>query len=410
MKNWRNLSRFIAIWALCFSYPTLVHSAVERGDEQDVMIRSWLSSDNTTTPTSINEVVFMYIEVATSRWFTAGTQISNINVPNLIIPQGDLAATNFNRRKGGESWSHQRWQIPIYPHKSGRYTIPAVDVKVQFSAQNGEDVRTTFRTRPLYFTAQMPVADFAQNQSTLVASRADLKQVWRQSDDTLSVGDSITRTVYLHADNSLAMLLPTLLPTPWTDSADYYDKPIFLNDSRVRTHYLSERQEERNYVIQKGGPLTLAPIEITFWNTDTQKLEHLYLEGATFQVRHTFSSWIKAYWVYVIAIVLVGGLAAAGVRGVRDYYRTHPLPPLIAFVLSLKRKQWSLARKLIYQRLRHKTDLVELKRLSSDPQWQNMSAHIQSNMVFSRLRACLCWRRLSNNQSQKPEHKHVVRK
>ncbi|MDR9829572.1 BatD family protein [Vibrio sp. FNV 38] len=388
---------------LCFQGAFASEKSTSDTLNEQVSLTSWLSSSNDSTTVSVNEPIYLYIEVATSRWFTAGTQIGDIEVPNLIAPQRDLSATNFNRRKNGNSWSHQRWQIPVYAYKSGQYTIPPIDVAVQFNAPNGQDVNVQFATQPLHFTAQLPSAQLTGQRPSVVSSKASLVQSWGFSNDqhALRVGDSITRKVELQAQNSLAMLLPTLLPSPLDNGAKNYDKPVVLDDHRVRTSYQAKRQEERTYIIQDGGALSLPPIDILWWNTKTQKIEHLSVPGTELQVRHTFTSWWKAYWIYVAALALAGVAFERGCRYWRHYWSNHPTPLIISFLSAIKEQRWAQSRTLIYALLRRNTELVELKNLSSDRQWQRMSSQLQTDEKNSRAVALYCWLQISNKYLRK---------
>ncbi|MCV5803009.1 BatD family protein, partial [Escherichia coli] len=83
---------------------------------------------------SVNEQVILTIEVATPRWFTGGTRIGNIEIPNVIAKQRNQLATNFTEQKEGQTWSRQRWEVTLYPQASGDFVIPPVAVGVQVSA------------------------------------------------------------------------------------------------------------------------------------------------------------------------------------------------------------------------------------------------------------------------------------
>ncbi len=100
---------------------------------------------------SVNEQVILYIEVATPRWFTGGTRIGSVEIPNVIAKQRNQLATNYTERKGGQTWSRQRWEITLYPQASGQFVIPPVAVGVQVSAPDGSKVAGTLYTQPIKF-------------------------------------------------------------------------------------------------------------------------------------------------------------------------------------------------------------------------------------------------------------------
>ncbi|MDO6575027.1 hypothetical protein, partial [Staphylococcus pasteuri_A] len=91
-------------------------------------VRSWVALGDSDEPSdkvlnvAVKQQAVLYIEVATTRWFTGGTRIGNIDVPNLIAKQRNLLATNYTERRNGETWSRQRWELTLYPQASGEYT------------------------------------------------------------------------------------------------------------------------------------------------------------------------------------------------------------------------------------------------------------------------------------------------
>ena len=61
------------------------------------------------------------VTVATPRWFTAGTRIKLPEVPGLILMQNQDFAANATERRGGESWTVQRWSWMSSRHGRGHY-------------------------------------------------------------------------------------------------------------------------------------------------------------------------------------------------------------------------------------------------------------------------------------------------
>ncbi|MEZ9417534.1 hypothetical protein AB4189_25760, partial [Vibrio sp. 10N.286.49.E1] len=89
--------------------------------------------------------------VATPRWFTGGTRIGGIEIPNVIAKQRNQLATNYTERVGSITWSRQRWEVTLYPMTSGEFVIPTLPVRVQVSAPDGSNVGGTLYTQPIKF-------------------------------------------------------------------------------------------------------------------------------------------------------------------------------------------------------------------------------------------------------------------
>ena len=73
------------------------------------------------------------VTVATPRWFTAGTRIKLPEVPGLILMQNQDFAANATERRGGESWTVQRWSLDVFATRAGAITIPPLQVSVAVS-------------------------------------------------------------------------------------------------------------------------------------------------------------------------------------------------------------------------------------------------------------------------------------
>ena len=125
----------------------------------------------------------------------------------------------------------QRWEITLYPQKSGDYVIPRLPVRVQVSADDGEKVSGTLYTQPIKFKTQLPSGLLTDDTPWFSATSVDVKQQWQQSNENLKVGDAITRTVTIKAQDSLSVLLPNLLENESTAQYQAYPQPHKLDDT-----------------------------------------------------------------------------------------------------------------------------------------------------------------------------------
>ncbi|KAJ8738494.1 BatD family protein [Aeromonas veronii] len=117
------------------------------------------------------------------------------------------------------------------------------------------------------------------------------------ADGELRVGDAITRTVTASGQDTLSVLIPPLIifrlqamaGTGLSDASPTERYP-------GGREYLSTREDQTTYIVQRGGELTLPALELAWWNSQTGQLQTLTLPGQTLQVRHTPASWLAAYW------------------------------------------------------------------------------------------------------------------
>lgn len=372
--------------------------------EKQIEISSWLDIDSKQQKTAvINQQVIMYIEVATPRWFTGGTDIKPFSIDNLVIPPRNMLATNFTENIQGVTWSRQRWEVRLFPQISGKYVIPPIAVQVQISAEHNdgktENVRGVLFTQPLAFSAQNPSGFIDREKGWVTATKVALSQQWLQSSEETKAGDSVTRIITINASNTLAMLIPDLLKTQ-TDYNLYhsYPDPPQLKDSQVRGDYQSRRIEQEVYLLQSGGDVVFPELNLQWWNSDSGKLEQLTLEGKTIKVKHTLSSLLRTYWrLIALATGLVLLLILVLFR-TKVYYKTHPLPDTIIFNRALRDKAWPKARTLIYKKLYKENNQLQLGTYSDDKPWLENSVLVQSSST-TRLSLNIVWKTLKRNRT-----------
>ncbi|MCR9702310.1 BatD family protein, partial [Vibrio vulnificus] len=211
------MAMFLTLSSLVLSATTCAQDIEDLQRSNHVELLAWVgqppkAQETKTLPVfSVNEQVILTIEVATPRWFTAGTRIGHVEIPNVIAKQRNPLATNYTERKDGHTWSRQRWEITLYPQASGRFVVPPIAVSVQVSAPNGENVSGTLYTAPISFDASMPSGLIQPQSAWFSASDVEVEQQWQTSSEPLKVGDAITRTITIRAKDSLSVLLPKLL-------------------------------------------------------------------------------------------------------------------------------------------------------------------------------------------------------
>lgn len=384
----RNLLAVTAV----FIVSTLSHSVMaddlnDLYKEGNVELIAWVGEQPSTSTKSepkkdlpvfsVNEQVVLTIEVATPRWFTGGTRIGNVEVADVIAKQRNTLATNYTARKNGETWSRQRWEITLYPQKSGDYVIPRLPVRVQVSGDDGEKVSGTLYTQPIKFKTQLPSGLLTDDTPWFSATSVDVEQQWQQSNENLKVGDAITRTVTIKAKDSLSVLLPDLLESESTAQYQAYPQPHKLDDTQERGDYRSERIEESVYVIQQGGDFTLPELTFQWWNTKDKQLETVVLESASFSAKHTLKSFVKAYSTAMIVVALFLAILVMIVLTVRRYYQTHPTPRWLAFRRVVKAGNWPKIRGFVYRELRDNSSLLELNKCADTEDWSDVNSAFQ---------------------------------
>ncbi|MCL9776229.1 BatD family protein [Vibrio methylphosphonaticus] len=402
-------SNFILV--LLATVAMLPHSVLanEKGGSkiQTVKMSAWLGQKENSNRKNVsknheftvNEQIILTIEVATPRWFTGGTRISRIDVPNLIAKQRNPLAINSTERINGVTWSKQRWEVTLYPQTSGTFVIPPVAIQTQVSTPNVRSVSRTLYTQPMSFDVSMPTGKLSEQQSWLSASDMSLTQQWEMSSDELKAGASITRTVTLNADDTLSILIPSLIPQEATHAYQVYRQPDRLSDSHERGAYNAQRTEQHTYVLQRGGNFTLPDIDVVWWNSNKKTLETVTLEGKTISVGHTFSSFVAQYqrWLVGVAILLITLIAGS----VLLYRRVQQQGFSDGFHLlfALKNKNFSRLRLLTYRKLKMSQGQVALSTASNSADWKEQARQWQTGEESTSL-LMQVWRKVSLKQGE----------
>ncbi|WP_440876518.1 hypothetical protein [Thalassotalea sp. PLHSN55] len=328
----------------------------------DVTLTAWigLEPQEAMQSYSVKEQVILTLEVATPRRFSEGTRISLVDVPNVLIKQRNQMAMNYTERVKNTTWSIQRWELVMYPLASGKITLPEFPVHAQVIDKNGKPLDVTLFTKPLSFNAHLPSGQLTEGKKWLAAKSLAVEQEWQFSSEKLKVGDAVTRTITMDASDAISVLLPELMTEKIDDNYQRYNKPVRFIDSANRGEYKAKKTEESVYILQEGGSVTLPELSISFWNTESETLETITLEGQTLAVAHTFSSLVKTYWQQAVVIFLTIAGILASIYAIKRYYKTRPLPPIIILLATLKSKKWNVARTLLYRHNRMVTGSMQL--------------------------------------------------
>lgn len=110
-RHWlrRCVATAILLWV---GVPPVMTQAAEATEATQVTLKSWLKDQGEENrPYAVNQQITLYLELATNRWFTAGTRIGQFELPGVMVKQRSELATNFTQRQNGETWSHQRLSL-----------------------------------------------------------------------------------------------------------------------------------------------------------------------------------------------------------------------------------------------------------------------------------------------------------
>ena len=181
----------------------------------------------------------------------------------------------------------------IYPQHSGELTIPAqmfsatlVDTLPSQDAtpqgpRPGKLMRVKSAEIPL--TVKAKPGTYPADVPWLPARSLSLSESWSPEPDNAQVGDSLTRSLILNAEGLASSQLPPLPATEINGLRRYPDQPVLGNQSSERG-LIGSREDREALVPTRTGAIDLPSVEVVWWNTFEDHLEHSSLPARTLQV------------------------------------------------------------------------------------------------------------------------------
>ena len=181
----------------------------------------------------------------------------------------------------------------IYPQHSGLLTVtpqtfsatlvdtqPAQDSTAQgpkpgkLLRVSSAQIPLTVKPKPLTYPADAP---------WLPARSLSLSESWNPEPEHTQVGDSLTRSLTLKVEGLASSQLPALPATEVNGLRRYPDQPVLSNQSSDRG-LIGSREEREALVPSRSGAIELPTVDVVWWNTFEDHLEHTSLPARTLQV------------------------------------------------------------------------------------------------------------------------------
>lgn len=181
----------------------------------------------------------------------------------------------------------------IYPQHSGQLTIPAQifsatlvdpqpaqDIEAQVP-KSGKLMRVS--SAELTLTVKAKPATYPADAPWLPARSLSLSENWNPEPDHPQVGDSLTRSLTLKAEGLASSQLPPLPGTDVNGLRRYPDQPVLGNQNSERG-LVGSREDREALVPVHSGDIELPAVDVVWWNTFEDHLEHTSLPARTLNV------------------------------------------------------------------------------------------------------------------------------
>ncbi len=260
-------------------------------------------SDQSTSPQSnaANKELYLESNVDSHTVYQNAQFIYTVRVYSSIqIGDASLSAPDFgdaivktydDKQKqqliNGVAYSVIERRYAVFPRTVGKQVIkPAVlQAQVAFKRDNFGRLQMRQISRQSDMATVNVIAPPASSSASnwLPAKNLTLKQHWSGSLESLKVGDSITRSITIHAQSTTAIQLPPITP-PVIDGLKFYaDKPD-MNEINNATGIDATRTESYAVIATKPGRYQLPAIKVEWFDTNKNQTQTATIPAVTIDV------------------------------------------------------------------------------------------------------------------------------
>jgi hypothetical protein len=150
-----------------------------------------------------------------------------------------------------------------------------------FGPRPGKVLRVT--SAPLTLQVKAQPANYPANTPWLPARSINLSENWSPEPGKSQVGDSLTRTLTLKVEGLSSAQLPPLPATDVSALRRYPDQPKLANLASERG-LIGTREEREALVPNRPGAIDVPAVDLVWWNTHEDHLEHSTLPARTLQI------------------------------------------------------------------------------------------------------------------------------
>lgn len=356
-NNW---VQYLLVWLLFFSATLCAQEHSTPTSDSHIIVKTWIS--HVSNRPVAHEQVLVNIAVMTDTWFTKGTRIHRFEIDNAMVLTNSMSTMNSTERLNGKVYSTQHWQVEVYPLKGGMFKVPSITIDVVTKGERGS-LPQTLMTEALDFEVETNNAllklehSSLQPGSTLVGHNAQLLEEWtitKQSSEQntdLQIGDSIERKVTLLAEDTVSMLLPSVVEALSENNTDFISFPILdkTQDEIVRGLRLATKTQTATYVVKQAGQVTLPAVTLMWWDTHAQAIQVLKLPEKTWQVSHTLASFWDMYSKIILLTLAAALTVIFGLVRLYYYLQNQSSNAWWTLAVSIKRRDIPLYETSLYQ-------------------------------------------------------------
>ncbi|WP_145010063.1 BatD family protein [Pseudomonas oryzihabitans] len=179
------------------------------------------------------------------------------------------------------------WRYAIHPLQSGTLVLPPQTFSATLaggiadSSRAGQPIQ--LHTPALTLDVQPQPASYPPQTPWLPARSLSLTQQWNPAPEDAREGSALTRTLQLRAEGLAPGQLPPLVLPDVEGVKRYAEQPRLSMQTQARG-LVGQREERIALIPATTGDKRLPPVEVVWWNTETDTLERATLPAQTLVV------------------------------------------------------------------------------------------------------------------------------
>ena len=185
----------------------------------------------------------------------------------------------YQTTRNGQTYQVIERRFVVFPQQSGTLFIPAPVLDAQIPGDTSRDPyfnRMFTSSRPIRlrgeaFTLEVkPRPDQSKSQFWLPAEAVELTEVWQPQDNTLAVGDPLTRNITITVLGVVGEQLPELQFEDIDGIKLYPDRPQ-TNTHNLQNNIQGEKSLRIAYMPTQTGSYTLPELMLHWWDTKSDQ-------------------------------------------------------------------------------------------------------------------------------------------
>jgi hypothetical protein len=219
----------------------------------------------------VNEQIIMTLRLTFAKNVNA-LEASKFVLDNARIEK--LVDKNYETTINGRNYGVYEISYAVFIHEPGEIEIPVQQVNIglgQRSFFNNRNTQTlALQSNPIKINVS--AIDDAQQQNVLIADDLKLTESWSGLNDSLNLGDSITREITLQVTGVLAQTIPPITQAQ-ISGLKVYPEPASKEELKTAKGISVIRSRSFAIVATQAGELVLPEMSIPWWNTQTKQFE-----------------------------------------------------------------------------------------------------------------------------------------